>query len=159
MKKKYQDAITELAQRGIAFRYDVAGTPATLEKAIRDFTGDSAYIINGRTPAAQATALKNTPEGVTIFLRDFLPTLDAKMLHGYKAEPKPAGTIAVPEILSPPQVAEVLGCSINTLRNQRSRAMAGEPLDTPPWRTHNKRVFYLASDLKQWLEERPIYGV
>lgn len=154
-----QQAVTALASRGVAFRYDVAGTPAALKTAIREIAGSDTYIVTGRTPAAQAEALKNAPQNAVIFVRDFCPTLDARLLHTYKTDPKPAGAIMVPEILSPAQVAEMLGCSTNTLRNQRSRSTAGEPVDTPPWRVHNRRVFYLASDLKQWLETRPIYGL
>lgn len=154
----YQSAINDLASRGIAFRYDVAAPPAALKRAIHDLVGDAAYIISGRTPAAQAAALKNAPEGATIFIRDFLPSLDAHLLHSYKPEPPP-GTISIPEILTPKQVAEVLGCSTHTLRNQRSRYNAGEPIETPPWHTANRKVFYYASDLKQWLETRPIYGI
>lgn len=153
-----QEEINRLASRGVAFRYDIAAPPAALKKAIHEIAGTSAYIVAGRTPAAQAAALEKAPKGAAIFIRDFLPTLDVQLLHGYK-NLLPAGTIAVPEILSPDQVAELLGCSTNTLRNQRSRYAAGEPISTPPWRTHNRRVFYLASDLKQWLESRPIYGL
>lgn len=153
-----QQAVTALASRGVAFRYDTAGTPAALEKAIHEIAGTDAYIIAGRTPAAQAAALRNAPQNAVIFVRDFLPTLDVRLLHSYKNTP-PAGAVVVPEVLTPKQVAEMLGCSTNTLRNQRSRHKAGEPVETPPWHTYNKKILYYASDLKQWLEERPIYGL
>lgn len=154
----YQDTIAKLACRGVAFRFDVAGVPTVLQREI-DRLCPGAHIISARTTATQRRELETAPPGKTIFLRDFLPTLEVGLIHAYTPTTPPAGAVVVPEILTSAQVSEMLGCSVNTLRNQRSRHMAGEPISTPPWRVHNRRVFYLASDLKQWLETRPIYGM
>ena len=158
MYENLQKKIDRLASQGVAFRFDVAAAPTSLRHEISQLC-PNAHIISARSTVQQRHEIANTPPGKLIFLRDFLPTLEVGLLHSYSAPNPPAGAVVVPEILTPKQVAAMLGCSTNTLRNQRSRYTAGEPVSTPPWRTHNKRVIYFASDLKQWLESRPIYGL